>query len=102
MVGKDAKPQVVVSKALMERTLNAIEHDDTFFGKDVSDQRHFVSPVTTEIDTNLIFGGRYFRTDEGELTVLDSYTGRVEKCVVYNQALDENEIAEILSGLKTQ
>lgn len=76
--------------------------DYTFFGKSVDDTRQVTSRTSTDIDTDLILGGRLTVNWDGSTEVTDSYTGRIVQCRVYNQALENEEIAEIIAAMKAE
>ncbi len=71
----------------------------TFYGRTVSDQRNFDSPVASHIATNLVLGCRYQLHDSGAVSPHSCYTGLIERCLVYGQALEEGEIAQILDAI---
>ena len=74
----------------------------TFFTRGVNDRRQIVSAVPTEITTNLILGGRSYLEWDGNQVVTDFYKGRISQCLVYNEALEEEEILSILEMLKSE
>ena len=63
----------------------------TFYGKSMDDRRQFVSPIHTEVATNLAVGGRFYLWDDGN-----------EWCRIYNEAMKDEEIADILAVMKTK
>lgn len=74
----------------------------TFFGKNTGDQRNFDSPTTFNVATNLVLGGKYYAYETGMPSIHDCYTGVIEKCLVYQEALEEEEISRIEEALKGQ
>ena len=74
----------------------------TFFTRGVNDRRQIVSTVPTEITTDLILGGRSYLEWDGSQVVTDFYKGRISQCLVYNEALEEEEILSILEMLKSE
>ena len=76
--------------------------DYTFFGNNINDVRRISSSVPTEISTNLVLGARINLLWDGTQEGVDYYTGRIQQCRVYNEALEDAEIEEILAALKTE
>ncbi len=72
----------------------------TFFGRTVSDVRQFVSPLASEVDSTLLLGGQYRLHSDGSWTAGSNYTGVLEQCRVYGEALSTEEIASIIDELK--
>ena len=72
----------------------------TFFGKTVNDYRQFVSPLVSEVDSTLLLGGQTYMRGDGSWTANNNYTGLLEQCRVYNEALTTEEIAAIITEMK--
>ena len=83
-------------------TIRKKGNDYTFFGNNINDTRQISSVISTEIQTNLVLGARINPLWDGTLEGLDYYTGMIRQCRVYNEALEDAEIEEILAALKTE
>ena len=83
-------------------TIRKQDDEYTFYGKSMDDRKQIVSPIHTEVATNLAIGGRFYLWDDGGISVSDYYTGTIEWCRIYNEALKDEEIADILAGMKTE
>ena len=74
----------------------------TFYARGTSDQRQVVSALPTEVKSNLVLGGFYYVDDKGVSHISDMYTGGIEKCVIYNEALDPEEINSVWARMKVK
>lgn len=83
-------------------TIRKKGNDYTFFGNNINDTRHINSPVSTDIQTNLVLGARINPIWDGTMEGFDYYTGKIQRCLVYNEAMENEEIEQILSALKTE
>ncbi len=81
-------------------TIRKQGNEYTFFTRGVNDRRQVVSDVPTTITTNLILGGRSYMEWDGTQVIRDFYKGRIDQCLVYNVAMDEEEIVSTLEALK--
>ncbi|MBR0228841.1 MAG: CotH kinase family protein [Clostridia bacterium] len=73
----------------------------TFFGKTVTDYRQFVSPLSSEVDSTLLLGGQYHLHSDGAWSAVNNYTGVLEQCRVYGEALSTEEIEAIMGEMKS-
>lgn len=74
----------------------------TFYARGTADQRQVVSALPTEITSNLVLGGFYYVNDQDVSFISDLYSGGIEKCVIYNEALDPEEINSIWAKINVK
>ena len=72
----------------------------TFFGRKMTDYRQFVSPLNSEVDSTLLLGGQYHLHSDGTWSAINNYTGILEQCRIYSEALSTEEIEEIMDEMK--